>query len=71
MTAVNFKEVSNLLFQSLFSLCFKLQEGLKWIGKAVEEDKNENYVEALSHYKTGLEYLAQAIKCNHFLINLS
>lgn len=48
-------------FKNLFAICF--QKAIEIVTKATEEDKAENYEEALRLYEHGVEYFLHAIKC--------
>ena len=39
-----------------------LQKAIDFVTKATEEDKNENYAEALKLYQQGVDYFLHAIK---------
>lgn len=40
-----------------------LQKAIELVTKATEEDRNQNYAEALHLYEHGVEYFLHAIKC--------
>lgn len=40
-----------------------LQKAIDFVGKALEEDRNKNFAEALRLYEHGIEHFLYAIKC--------
>ena len=57
------------LFLAQLNLIFILKKAFEIVSRATEEDKNENYEEALRHYQHGVEYFLHAIKCNFMFAN--
>ena len=55
---------------TLLLWCFRLclQKAIEIVTKATEEDKGENYEEALRLYEHGVEYFLHAIKCEVIIL---
>lgn len=46
-------------------ICFIFQKAIELVTKATEEDKSNNYAEALRLYESAVEYFLHAMKCEY------
>lgn len=58
----------HFLFDKLIVSCFfncRLKKAINLVAKATEEDKAQNFEEALKDYQQAIEYFLHAAKCEY------